>query len=1196
MHVHTEYSLLDGASRISKLVKIAKEDGADAVAMTDHGNMYGAYKFYKACKDVGIKPILGCEIYIVDDLEVKEPKEHRAHLILLAKNNAGYFNLCKINTTAWTKGFYYKPRIDYKFLAEHSEGVICLSACLAGHIPYFLLQGEYDTAKKYALRLKQIFGADFYLELQDHNLPEQRRVNPELIKLAGDIGVKLVATNDVHYLRKEDAEMQDALMCISTQSKVADTDRMKFGSDEFYYKSTDEMRAVINGIDRDKTDEIFNNVIEIAAKCDCNPFGKRNLIPAFTTPTGETNAAYFRRLAEDGLKKYYGEITPQIKERFESEFNIIERQGFIDYFLIVADFMRFANENDIPVGPGRGSGAGSIIAYALGITKLDPFAYDLLFERFLHGERKSMPDFDLDFCCKRRGEVIDYVTKKYGEDHICQIVTFGTMAAKAAIKDMARVFDIPYAEVDKVTKPIEITQTVKPPYLQYIFGLKDVVKPKADAPDDEQEKYKKEKRKAAELFKPELAEMYKTDETVRRIVDMAIKVEGFPRNCSVHAAGVIICKEVVGNVCPLAKNGDSVTSQFDKQEVEDLGFLKMDFLGLITCTDIDGAVKDIRRQLGEKIDFYNMEYNDPNVYQMIADGDTDAVFQLESGGMKRFMKELKPDRFEDIIAGVALYRPGPMDMIPNYCRNKHNPKLTVYDHPMLEPILKKTYGQIVYQEQVMEIFKQLGGYSLGQADIIRSAMGKKKVAEMAKHKKIFVNGDKSMGIAGAVANGVPKDLAVSIFAKMEKFAGYAFNKSHAACYAFLAYQTAYLKYYYYSFFMASMLNNRINKWEDMVHYIAQMRIKNATILPPDINKSESVFVVELNERDKDNPIQPVRFGLSAIKNVGEGVVTEIIAERQNGDYRDFIDFCRRAPNEALNKRCLESLILSGSFDTLGLFRTQLMAIYPAVVKVVSAERGAAESGQISMFGAGSSDARIDVPIPKIPEYNNFDKLKFEREYVGLYLSGHPLDEYTEIFSQYSFNTGYLEKKETEDDGQPADDTFDVAERKPETITFGAIINEAKRIYTRANREEMAVLTVEDLYGTCDVMVFPKVWIKVKAAAVKDTVVKIMGRVSNRDGDNAMILAENIEPLTAKSGGMAAEVSAVKKLYLRFNLGDEELKDSVMTVLSAYSGELPVVIKDTSTGNAMSPKNTVRDCRAIMYELNSILGEENVVLK
>lgn len=1174
LHVHTEYSLLDGAARISKLVKIAKEQNAGAVAITDHGNMYGAYKFYNACKEVGIKAIIGCEIYIVDDMLKKEPTEHRAHMILLCKDNEGYRNLCKINTAAWTRGFYYKPRIDYEFLRAHSQGLICLSACLAGHIPHYLMLDQYDEAKKYAVRLQEIFGADFYLEVQDHGIPVQKKVNQGLIQLAKELNIELVATNDIHYLYHEDAEMQDALMCIATQSKVNEPDRMRFATDQFYYKSAAEMAQLFPDLP-----QAITNTGVIADKCDCHPFARADLIPAFTSPTGEDNVTYFRRLAEAGLTRLYGAITPAIRERYEMEFNVIHSQGFIDYYLIVADFMRFAREHDIPIGPGRGSGAGSILAYALGITKLDPLRYNLLFERFLNLERKSMPDFDLDFCCKRRGEVIDYVIEKYGRDNVCQIVTFGTMAAKAAIKDMARVFDMPYAEVDKITKPIEINQKQKPPYLEYIFGLKDLSKV-------DKEKYDKEKAKFDELYKPDLAALYREDPMVKKIVDMAIKVEGFPRNCSVHAAGVIICKEIVGNVCPLAKNGGILTSQYDKGEVEELGFLKMDFLGLITTTDIDGARKEIKRQLGKDIDFYNMEYDDQNIYKMIAAGDTDAVFQLESGGMKQFMKELKPDCIEDLIAGVSLYRPGPMDMIPSYCRNKHHPEMTVYEHPLLKDILKETYGQIVYQEQVMQIFQVLGGYSLGQADIVRRAMGKKKVAEMEKQKKIFIYGDASMNIKGAVNNGVAPDVAAGIFAKMEKFAGYAFNKSHAACYAFLAYQTAYLKYYYYSFFMASMINNRINKWDDMTHYIAEMRAKGTDMLPPDINKSESMFTVEKN--------LAVRFGLSAIKNVGEGVVNQIIAERtQNGPYQSFNDFCQRVPLEALNKRCLESLILAGCFDGLGVYRSQLMSVYPAVVKVVLEDKKAKESGQISLFTVS-----IDVPMPQIPEYDNFTKLRFEKEYVGMYLSGHPLQEYADIFSSFNFNTSKMPKAQDEE-GVDEEDEPTTADEVTDgmAVSMGAVITDIKITYTKAKHDEMAILSVEDLYGTCKVIMFPRAWAPVRKLVAKESIVKISGKLSLRDGQEPAVMAETLKVLNKNNpDAVAPETSTpVRKLYLRFNLQDETLKRDCFNVLSSYKGDIPVVVKDTATGNAFAVEAQIRDCKAVIYELTQIIGPENVKL-
>ncbi|MDR0384084.1 MAG: DNA polymerase III subunit alpha [Christensenellaceae bacterium] len=1103
LHLHTEYSLLDGASRISKLVKKVKEDGAKSVAITDHGNIYGAFKFYKACKAEGLKPILGCEIYIVDDVNIKEAKEHRAHLVILAKNNEGYFNLCKINSFAWTKGFYYRPRIDYKFLRQHCKGLICLSACLAGHIPYYLNIDEYDKAKQYATFYKETFGDDFYIEIQNHNLPEQKKVNPLLIKLANEIGVELVATNDVHYLYKEDAEMQDALLCIATQSKVADIDRMRFGSDEFYYKTTAEMYGVVMGVVGDKAlaDKIIRNTNVIADKCNCNPFEKQDLIPKFTTPTGESNLDYFKRTAEEGLKRRYGtdkdgNLPDHIRDRYETELAVIVPQGFVDYYLIVADFMRFANESKIPVGPGRGSGAGSIIAYALGITKLDPLRYGLLFERFLHNERKSMPDFDLDFCCNRRGEVIEYVKKLYGDDHVCQIVTFGTMAAKAAIKDMGRVFNIPYAEMERVVKPIPtFPQTMKPPFLPYLFGLKQLKPLPQNATEDEIDKHKKEKNKIEQLRNRELIDIYNSDDILKKIINLAIKAEGFPRNCSVHAAGVIICKEVIGDVCPLAKNGDEITSQYDMIEIEELGMLKMDFLGLIATTDIDGTRAEIKELLGKDIDFYNMEYDDPNVYKMIASGDTGAVFQLEGGGMTKFMTDLKPDRIEDIIAGVALYRPGPMDMIPNYCRNKHNPALTTYEHPILEPILRETYGQIVYQEQVMEIFKKMGGYTLGAADNVRRAMGKKKVAEMEKQKKIF--------IAGAVTNGVSRDVAKNIYEKMAKFAGYAFNKSHAACYAFLAYQTAYLKCYYFSYFMAMMLNNRINKWDDLVHYIGQIEARNVKILRPDINKSRSRFRVEKNGSD-------IRFGLSAIKNVGDGLIERIIAERESGgNYKDFIDFCERAPNEALSKKCLESLILSGSFDDFGLFRRQLLAIYPQIVEQVIKDKKQKEMGQLSMFDV-INDSALQVKIPDISEFTDAEKLKYEKEFIGFYLSGHPLHQYADKMT--GFNSSMLKNK------NESEDEYEETNNEPlnnTAVSFIAIINKIKKIYTHANHDEMAILTVEDLFGSCEVMLFSKYWLFIKQHLNENDIVRITGKISAKDGRDAIVLAEQIERLNRK---------------------------------------------------------------------------------
>jgi DNA polymerase-3 subunit alpha len=1205
LHTHTEYSLLDGAARISKMAKAAKSYGMPAVAITDHGNMYGTYKFFKECKKAGIKPIVGCEIYITDNMHEHNPKEHRGHLVLLAKNNQGYINLCKINSKAWVDGFYYKPRIDYNFLREHRDGLVCLSACLANQIPQYLMQGMYDEAKKYAVMLKDMFGEDFYLELQDHGMSEQRDVNPLLIKMGEELGIELVATNDVHYINNDDAEMQDALMCVEMHKTFDDPDRMRFPTDQFYFKTHDEMFALFG-----KTaPSSITNTLVIADKCNADPFQKVNLMPEFTTPDGSDNVTYFRNRIEDGLKKKYGKITPEIKDRYETEFKILHAQGFVDYFLIVADLMAFANDNGIAVGPGRGSGAGSIIAFALNITRVDPLRYNLLFERFLHTEREMLPDFDLDFCCDRRGEVIEYVKNKYGSDHVCQIVTFGTMAARAAIKDIARVFRMPYAEVDAITKPISFGQSVRPPLLPYVFAIKEAKNPSSDPKfaeleESEREKrmdeYKKDLAKLNELRTPQLIEIYNNNPEVKKIVDMALKVEGFPRNCSTHAAGVIICKKVVGDVTPLQRNGVDVTSQFDMKEIEALGMLKMDFLGLITLTDIQGALNDIREQLGKVIDFYGMEYDDQNVYKMITEGGTDAVFQLESGGFKRFMKDLRPDCIEDIIAGVALYRPGPMDMIPMYCRNKHNPTLTKYEHPLLEPILKTTYGIIVYQEQVMDIFKFMGGYTLGQADMVRRAMGKKDIGEMERQRKIFLHGDKKMNIKGAIANGVDKAIATSIFDKMEKFAGYAFNKSHAACYAFLAYQTAYLKHYFYPYYMASVLNNRIHKWDDMTHYIMCVSAQGVKILPPSINKSKARFTVDGAD---------IRFGLGAIKNVGIGLIERIIAERERGgDFKSFQDFCNRVDSAALNKKCLESLIFAGCMDELGATRSQLMSVYPTIVKQLSVDKRATDMGQISMFGA-MSDNKIstEVKMPNIPEYDNLTKVKFEKEVVGIYLSGHPLQQYTSLFKDFNFNTSNLKRSDEEfeegailsEDGAPQEGARQSLDGK--VVTMGVIIAQIKKLRTKASGKEMAVLVVEDLYGTCEIMLFPNVYDRVRNLIEVDRVVKITGKVSVRDEEEAIVLADSIEVLNNptqlnKELPAAQKEQTKKKLYIRYNTKDTDLHANVMKVLEAYSGLMPVIVKCAATSQSFEVSVKVREVDAVIFELISLVGDKNIVVQ
>lgn len=1212
LHVHTEYSLLDGAARISKLVKTAKAHGAPAVAISDHGAMYGVYKFFKECKKQGIKGIIGCEIYIVDDMNNRNHKEHRGHLVLLAKNNVGYLNLCKINTAAWRDGFYSKPRIDYKFLKKHSEGLICLSGCLAGHIPNYLLKGMYDEAKKYALDLKSMFGKDFYIELQDFGHPDNALSNPLLIKLAGDIGVELVATNDVHYINKEDAFLQDVLMCVEMKKSYDDPNRLKFPAEEFYVKTYDEMYKLFG-----KTaPSALSNTIKIAEKCDANPFFEQQLIPVFQTPDGSTNVQYFRNQIEDGLKERYGKITPDIKKRYEHEFSVIADNGFIDYFLIVADFMKFANDNDIAVGPGRGSGAGSIIAYALNITKLDPFRYNLLFERFLHSERINMPDFDLDFCCNRREEVIEYVRNKYGDAHVAQIVTFGTLAAKAAIKDIARVFNMPYQDVDKITKPMQFAQTMRPPMLPYVFDLKDIQDPKKDPgfkdlDERTQERliddFTKDTNKLNELRNRELIEIYQNDEHVRKIVDMAVKVEGFPRNCSTHAAGVIICKEIVGNITPLQRNGEDITTQFDMKECEELGMLKMDFLGLITLTDIQMTIEQLRAAKKKNpsafekcplaradFDFYKIQYNDQDAYKMMGEGDTDAVFQMETGGFKRFLRDLKPDCIEDIIAAVSLYRPGPMDMIPDYCKNKHNPALTKYDHPLLADILRNTYGQIVYQEQVMDIFRVMGGYNLGQADMVRRAMGKKDLKEMARQKEIFIYGDEKTKIKGAISKGVTKEIATKIFNKMAKFAGYAFNKSHAACYAYIAYQTAYLKFHYYPYYMASVLNNRVNKWDDMTYYIVSVRNNGTNVLPPDINKSQTYFTVEEGE----NGERPIRFGLSALKNVGTALVNSILEERTKcGPFRSFQDFCNRVEGGALNKRCLESLIFSGAFDSMGK-RSQLMAVYPAIVKLVSSEKKATDAGQVCMFGIGKLDESTAIPLPRVPEFDESTKLKFEKEVVGIYLSGHPLSDYSKVFENLNFDTRHISKETDEEN--PAEQPTEFEHNA--VITMGGIISDVKRLQTKATRKDMAVITVEDLYGICEIMIFPAVYDRCKNLLEKDAVIKINGRLSVRDGEANIILADSIESLNGKLDDTKKKeeppVCEESCLYLKYNMSDTSLHDDVMRTLESFKakGTMKIVIRNTATGKAVSPTLKVRNVQGLISELESILTIDNVVVR
>ena len=901
LHLHTEYSLLDGATRIDTLFDACKEKNMPAVAITDHGNMYGAYHFYCLAKKKGIKPIIGCEFYMADDLTVKsgDVKREFNHLVLIAKNNTGYKNLVKLNSIGFVDGYYYKPRIDFKTLSQHSEGLICLSACIAGQLPRLLRDGMWEEARKLVKQYKELFGEDYYIELQDHGIADEIYVMPKLIKIAEEFGVELVATNDVHYLKESDAEMQDILLCVQTGKFFDDPGRMRFEGTQFYLKDYDEMAEKFSYVP-----QALENTLKIAEKCNVS-IEKKPLLPPYKPDNGMTPYEFLKDLLEKGLKRRYKEITPEIRQRADYELEVVSKMGFVEYYLIVWDFINYAHEHGIPVGPGRGSGAGSIIAYAIGITQVEPLRYGLIFERFLNPERVSMPDFDIDFCMDRRGEVIDYVIEKYTKPRVAQIVTFGRMKAKNAVKDVCRVLRVPYAEGDKITKLIPLNATLK-----NAFGL-----------DGKNEGV------------PELMEIYK-DYSMKRVIDLAIALEDMPRQTGMHAAGVVICREDLSDNVPLQRSGDDITTQYNMKEVEELGLLKMDFLGLRTLTDIDKTIKIVKETTGEEFDFEDCQYDDPNVFELIASGNTDAVFQLESGGMKRVMKDLKPDCLEDIIAGISLYRPGPMQFIPDYIKGKRDPKSVHYAHPMLEPILGVTNGCMVYQEQVMQICRSLAGYSYGQADEVRRAMGKKKMDVMALHRNYFINGkvndNGEVEIEGAVRRGVPKETAELLFDQMYAFAQYAFNKSHAAAYAYVSYQTAYCKRYHPVEYLAAVLNNRITNIDDIKKYIAYGKENNIDFLPPDINKSGVSFTVENGK---------IRFALAAIKNIGSGSMEKIVEERKtHGDFVSLEDFLKRVESQYLNKRLVENLIKSGAFDCFKVSRAQMVSVFEPLMEMVYADK------------------------------------------------------------------------------------------------------------------------------------------------------------------------------------------------------------------------------------------------------------------
>lgn len=1196
LHLHTEYSLLDGAAKVDDLVDHLVKNNIDCCAVTDHGNMYASLYFAEECVKKGIKYIIGCELYATDDYRDKRPGTKTEHIIVLAKNKTGYKNIVKLDSLSYIDGFYGKPRIDYKLLKEHHEGVICLSACLAGRMPQLLLNGDYDGAKEWAKEMKDVFGEDFYIEIQDHGIQEEKQVIPQLIQIARELDIQLVATNDVHYIYKEDWEAQDILLCIQTKKTLADPKRMKFETREFYMKTGDEMAALFDYIPeaisntRVIADKIEEPVFDL--KPNGTPIRDTSLIPLYTPDDGSTSPEYLTRLTWEGLPKRYKDITDTIKQRVEYELGIIIKMGFADYFLIVWDYINWSRLNGIPVGPGRGSGVGSIVAYSIGITDVDPLRYELIFERFLNPDRVSMPDFDVDFCTKRRYETIEYVRRKYHPENVAQIVTFGTLASRAVIKDVGRVMGVPYSDTDKVAKLMDGKSTIRE-----LLGLniEKYEKKLADPslPEDKRIETEKDLIEQKKKKNPEFIEVYETNEELRRVIDMGLKLEGMPKNTSEHAAGVVICRKVLSDNVPLAKNGDDIVTQFDMKEVEAVGMLKMDFLALTTLTDIQNTLSYIKEGLGIDIDFNEIGYDVPEAYQLISSGDTDAVFQLEQGGMKRFMKDLQPNCLEDLIAGISLYRPGPMDFIPTYIRNKNHPDQIVYDTPLLEPILKNSYGVIIYQEQVMQIFQKLAGYSLGQADLVRRAMAKKHKDELMAQKDKFIFGDIAQGgnITGCAAQGIPADVAAKIFADMESFASYAFNKSHAAAYAVVAYRTAYLKYFYPKEFLAGILNDRIDKIEEISKYIAYMKEKNIDVLPPHINKSKSIFSVEGNG---------LRFGLGALRGVGQAPIEAVIEERNaNGEFKDFADFAIRCAKH-VNKRIVESLIYAGAFDCFGYTRSQFAAVYDEVITRVNAMDKQKAGAQISLFGDIIEEQSLEIVYPDIPEYEQTEKLSKEKSVLGVYVSGHPFEKYVAYFKDKNFNcsmlTEYMEDEETGvktytelSDGQQ--------------VTMGGMIAATKKLQTRSG-SFMAFVTVEDLYGTVECVCFPNVYERIKSFLAVDAVVSLSGKIDINEEKAPTIIVDRMsefrideqeKPPHAENArtGEAAEAAAKeekeKTLWLKISGMAQEDVDELMETLCYYQGDTPVYfVRDRKK---MLCSQRVNPGKALMAELSSFLRED-----
>ena len=1143
LHVHSEYSLLDGACRINGMMDRVKELGQTAIALTDHGVMYGCIDFYKAAKAAGIKPIIGCEVYVarrgMED-RIHGIDNEAYHLVLLCKDRTGYENLCYLVSQAFVRGMYGRPRVDLELLRKHHEGLIALSACLAGAIPSRLMDEDYQGAKNYALQMADIFGEDnFYLELQDHGIPEQRPVNQGVMRIARETGLPLVVTNDAHYLRREDAKMQDVLLCIQTGKTVDDPDRMKFQTEEFYLKSEEELRQLFPNCE-----EAFENTAKIAERCNLEFVFNQYHLPSFPIPDGYTNEEYFRKLCLEGFQERYVNPPASYMERLEYEIDVISRMGYVNYYLIVWDFIRYSKESGIPVGPGRGSGAASIAAYCMHITEVDPMKYGLIFERFLNPERVSMPDFDTDFCQDRRGEVIDYVMRKYGADHVAQIATFGTMAARGAIRDVGRALNFTYAETDVVAKLV--------PTMPLHITLKEALN-----------------------VSPKLKEMYDGDERVRELIDTAMNLEGMPRNTSTHAAGVVITADPVYSYVPLARNSDTVVTQYTMTTIEELGLLKMDFLGLRNLTVIRDAEDQIRQFVPEfSID--RIPDNDPETFNMLTEGKTQGVFQLESAGMTGVCVGMKASSIEDITAIVALYRPGPMDSIPTFIANKLNPKKVTYKTPMLEPILRVTYGCIVYQEQVIEIFRQLGGYTMGQADNIRRAISKKKQKVIEEERKVFVYGDEKQKISGAVAKGITESVAQSIYDEIVAFANYAFNKAHAVCYAVVAYQTAYLKCHYPKQYMAALMTSVLDSATKISGYIAECKELGIPTLPPDINHSYDTFTVEGDA---------IRFGLGAVKNVGRGLIRSIVAKRaEGGRFISLEDFIQRMGENELNKRAVENFIKCGAMDCFGHHRSELLAVYDTVMDSVALSRKKNLDGQVGLFSMLSSQDQADaIPIPKLPEMKKADLMLLEKETTGIYLSGHPMDDYRHLLR----GTRVVPIAQLMDsESGYADDQI---------VSIAGVIQSTK-VKTTRNNSMMAYVTIEDDTAAMEMLCFSNVLNQYGGYLRDNVLVVITGRLSFREDKDPQIVINRVRPITDFADGMPRpeEIKKEMTLYLKLPSEQDPLFPKIKAILNMFPGENPVVVYFADTklrrGSRCAPEESM------IEELVRLLGKENVVLK